>query len=100
MQNFITSSVPGRHNFRRGLLLASVLLAISCGTPTTPCGTFNYSGVATPTIRAVVNIDFNFGPSTCASSCNCDSICYVQVVRVIDRSNGAFLAPNSEQQAR
>jgi hypothetical protein len=100
MQNLITISKPGRRNFRRGLLFASLLLIISCGTPTTPCGTFHYSGVATPPVRAVVNIDFNFGPSTCASSCNCDSICYVQVVRVIDRSTGAFLAPNSDQHAR
>ena len=100
MQNLLTIPAPGRRSFRRGLLFASVLLAISCGTPTTPCGTFHYSGVATPTVRAVVTIDFNFGPSTCASTCNCDTICYVQVVRVIDRSTGAFLAPGSEQQAR
>lgn len=101
MKNLTTTPRPVRRNFRRGLLFASLFIAISCGTPTTPCGTFHFTGTALPGGGgATVNIDFNFGPSTCASTCNCNTIAYVQIVRVIDRSTGAFLAPNSDQQAR
>jgi hypothetical protein len=101
MHILTTTSKPGRRNFRRGLLFASLLLAISCGTPTTPCGTFAFTGTALPQGGgATINIGFNFGPSPCASTCNCNTICYVQVVRAIDRSTGAVLAPNSDQAAR
>jgi hypothetical protein len=45
-------------------------------------------------------VDFNFNPATCGATCSTDTIAYVQIVRVIDRNTGAFLAPGPEQQAR
>ena len=83
------------------LLFSFLSTLLGCGKPTKPCGTFQYSGTALPGGGgATVSVTFNFRPSTCASSCNCSTICYVQIVRNIDRSTGAFLAPNSDQQNR
>jgi hypothetical protein len=75
------------------------LLAVACGTPTLPCGTFTYTG--TPSGHYLnVNVDFNFNPATCGAACTCNTICYVQIVRVVDQQTGAFLAPGPEQQNR
>ena len=75
------------------------LLAVACGTPTLPCGTFSFTG--TPSGHYLdVTVNFNFNPATCGAACTCNTICYVQIVRVIDRNTGNFLAPGPEQQAR
>lgn len=75
------------------------LLAVACGTPTLPCGTFTYTG--TPDGHYLnVTVNFNFNPATCGATCNCNTICYVQIVRVLDVNTGNYLAPGPEQQAR
>ena len=75
-------------------------LLTDCGTPTLPCGVLTYTG-APHTNRGVnTRVDFNFNPATCGAACTTDSIAYVQIVRVIDRNTGAFLAPGPEQQNR
>lgn len=75
------------------------LLALSCGTPTLPCGTFTFTGTPVGT-NLNVNVNFNFNPATCGAACTCNTICYVQIVRVVDRDTGNFLAPGPEQRAR
>lgn len=80
------------------LLLA--LLAFACGNPTFPCGTFGFTGAAHNNRGVNVTVNFNFNPATCGATCNCTTICYVQIIRVIDRDTGNFLAPNTDQQNR
>lgn len=77
-----------------------LLLAAACGTPTLPCGTLTYTG-APHTNRGInTRVDFNFNPATCGAACTCNRIAYIQIVRIIDRNTGAFLAPGPEQQNR
>jgi len=79
--------------------VALAVLAVACGTPTLPCGTFTYSG--TPSGHYLnVSVNFNFNPATCGATCTCNKIVYIQIVRVVDRTTGNFLAPGPEQQAR
>ena len=94
----------GRSLFRRhslqkilaGLVLLAVL-AIACGTPTLPCGTFAFTGTPNGT-HLDLSVTFNFNPATCgAAACNCNTIAYIQIVRIIDPSTGNFLAPSTEQ---
>ncbi|HJQ34648.1 MAG TPA: hypothetical protein VJ866_20875 [Pyrinomonadaceae bacterium] len=82
------------------LCLLLLLLAIGCGNPTFPCGTFGFTGAAHTNRGVNVTVDFNFNPATCGATCNCNTICYVQIVRIIDRETGSFLAPNTDQQNR
>lgn len=82
------------------MLAAGVLLAAGCGNPTQPCGVFTFSG--SPNGDRGVNItdSFAFNPALCGASCNSNQIVYIQIVRVIDRDTGEFLAPGPQQQAR
>jgi hypothetical protein len=83
------------------ILCGVILLFSNCGKPTLPCGTFTFTGTALPQGGgSTANVSFNFDPSVCSSTCNCNTICYVQIVRVIDETTGNFLAPNSDQQNR
>ena len=89
-----------RRHTNHKLLAASLLLvvlAVACGTPTLPCGTFAFSG--TPSGSHVdLTVTFNFNAATCgAAACNCNTICYIQIVRIIDRETGDFLAPSTQQ---
>lgn len=78
----------------------SMLIAIAlvgCGTATTPCGTFTFNG--TPIANAGINCDvnFSFNPGACSSTCNCNTIAYIQIVRIIDMDTGDYRQPHSEQ---
>jgi hypothetical protein len=84
---------PGRSRFRRHSIqkiLASLVLlavlAIACGTPTLPCGTFSFTGAPHANRGVNVSVTFNFNAATCgAAACNCNTICYIQIVRIIAR---------------
>ena len=76
------------------------LLAAACGTPTLPCGTLTYTGAPHANRGVNTRVDFNFNPATCGARCTCNTIAYIQIVRVIDRNTGNFLAPGPEQQNR
>jgi hypothetical protein len=86
---------------RRRFVIAFLMVAVflACGTPTQPCGTFSFSGTPTPRGENV-SVTFNFNPATCGAACTCNTIAYIQIVRVINRDTGEFLAPNSDQQNR
>lgn len=94
------------HNSRRhrfsvaALAVLLVTLLVACGTPTQPCGTFGFTGVAHSNSGVDVVVNFNFNPATCGATCTCNTICYVQIVRIIDQDTGNFLAPNTDQQNR
>jgi hypothetical protein len=48
-----------------------------------------------------MTLDHNFNPAACsAPACTCNTIAYVQIVRIIDQNTGDFLSPNSEQTNR
>ena len=76
------------------------LLATACGTPTLPCGTLTYTGAPHGNRGVNTRVDFAFNPATCGATCTCNTIAYIQIVRVIDRNTGNFLAPGPEQQNR
>jgi len=76
------------------------LFVTACGTPTSPCGTFTYTGAPHANRGINTQVDFNFNPATCGATCTCNTIAYVQIVRVIDNNTGNFLAPGPEQQNR
>jgi hypothetical protein len=83
------------------ILLGFLALGLpACGTATTPCGTFAFTGG--PGFRGVsVTVNFTFSPAACgAPAATAETIAYVQIVRIIDRNTGGFLAPNSDQQNR
>jgi hypothetical protein len=49
---------------------------------------------------ADIQVDFAFNPALCSSDCDCNTICYIQCVRIIDLETGNYLAPNTDQQNR
>jgi hypothetical protein len=71
-----------------------------CGNPTQPCGTFTFTGSPTTNRGVNVTVNFTFNPATCGATCTNNKIVYIQIVRIIDRDTGNFLAPNSDQQNR
>ena len=88
-------------NRLRLLSLLFIFGLTRCGQQTNPCGVFTFTGTGNSAIRgANIQVDFNFNPAACNKNCNCNTICYVQIVRIIDRTTGNFLAPNSDQQNR
>jgi len=82
------------------LLSAAIVVLSNCGNPTAPCGDFTFTGSPHSSQGINVQVDFDFNPSDCGSSCNCNTICYIQIVRIIDLNTGAFLSPNTDQQNR
>jgi hypothetical protein len=77
-----------------------VLLATGCGTATQPCGVFTFSGSPNGDRGENISDSFAFSPSLCGANCSTNTIAYLQIVRIIDRDTGEFLAPTSQQQAR
>ena len=47
-----------------------------------------------------MNVRFDFDPAECCSDCNCDTVCYVQIVRVFDLEDGIYLYASSEKADR
>jgi hypothetical protein len=85
---------------RRACLVLFLLLLVGCGNPTTPCGVFTFTGAPNGARGINLTQSFQFGPAPCTTPCTTESIVYVQIVRIIDRDTGNFLAPGPEQQAR
>lgn len=81
-------------------VIAVIVMLNGCGDPTAPCGTITFTGSPHSSRGINCQVDFSFNPGACNSNCNCNTICYVQIVRIIDRTTGAFLAPNTDQQNR
>ncbi|MFN2173587.1 MAG: hypothetical protein ACK2UF_19345 [Candidatus Promineifilaceae bacterium] len=82
-------------------LCVFVLILAGCGTPTTPCGEFTFNGAPHTNQGIDVTLDFDFDPDACgAPDCTCDTVAYVQIVRIIDFDTGGFLSPNSDQTNR
>jgi hypothetical protein len=75
-------------------------MALGCGKPTVPCGTFTFAGAAHSNRGVTMSLDFDFDPATCSSNCTCNPVAYVQIVRIIDLDTGDFLAPNTDQHNR
>jgi len=84
--------------FRLSLSLAcAAVLFAGCGTPTHPCGTFTFSGTPVGNGGENISDSFSFGPSQCSTTCNCQTICFIQIVRIRDTDTGEYLAPSSQQ---
>jgi len=88
---------------RYPLLLLGVALIgafLACGNPITQCGTFSFSGSPNGSRGENISTTFNFSPAMCSANCSTNQIAYIQIVRIIDRDTGDFLAPTAQQQAR
>jgi hypothetical protein len=87
---------------KRIALTALVILTLaSCGPASTPCGTFTFTG--SPIVNAGIDcqVSFAFNPPDCAAAaCTCNTIAYIQIIRVIDLDTGAFRQPHSDQVKR
>jgi hypothetical protein len=77
-----------------------VLLAVACGTPTLPCGTFTFTGTPHANHGITNQVNFNFNPATCGAACNCNQIVYIQMMRAINHDDGSFMQPFAEQANR
>ena len=83
------------------LVFIFMMLVVGCGPASNPCGTFTFTGTGNSPIRgANIQVDFAFNPSSCSSTCTCNTICYIQCVRIIDINTGNFLSPNTDQTNR
>jgi hypothetical protein len=85
-----------RTRFTLSCVLIVAMLA-GCGTATQPCGTFTFNGTPISNAGITCDVNFNFNPGTCSSTCTCNSIAYIQIVRIIDRDTGDFRQPHSAQ---
>ena len=86
---------------KRTILLFIVAMILSaCGTPTLPCGDFTFTGAPHSNRGIDMNVRFDFDPGTCSATCTCDTVAYVQIVRIVDFETGNFLAPNTDQSNR
>jgi hypothetical protein len=78
-----------------------IALLSGCGPASVPCGTFNFTGAPISNGGINCQVSFAFDPAQCsAPACNCNTICYIQIVRIIDQDTGNFLQPFSEQANR
>src|SRR2546430_2443122 len=83
------------------LLIVALAALTSCGNPTLPCGNFAFNGSPNGNRGIDATVTFNFSPASCkAPAASSTTMAYVQIVRIIDLSNGNYLAPNSDQQNR
>lgn len=67
------------------------------------CGAFSFTGTEsdTSTRNGIdMNISFDFNPGTCGSTCTCDPVAYIQIVRTVDFDTFAYLYPSSEKEDR
>jgi hypothetical protein len=78
-----------------------LLIGVSCGPASNPCGIFTFWGVPNASRGIDDSVHFAFDPTRCgAAACNADTIAYIQIVRIIDLATGNFLSPNSDQTNR
>lgn len=78
-----------------------VLVISGCGAATTPCGTFTFNGAPHADRGIDMTLNFDLDPAECeAPPCTCNTVAYVQIVRIIDLETGGFLSPNSQQTNR
>jgi hypothetical protein len=87
-------------------LFAFVLLLPACSNvckPLSACGTFTFTGtkVDTPETNGLdMSLSFAFTPSACGSSCTCNTVCYVQMVRTVDMETMEYIYPSDEKKNR
>lgn len=82
------------------VMVGAVLLLAGCGNPTHPCGVFTFNGSPNGNRGENISNSFAFNPATCNHNCNTNTIAYIQIVRILDRDTGEYIAPSSQQQAR
>lgn len=85
---------------RNALPVILLLVLAACGNQTVPCGTFTFSGAPNGNRGVNISTTFNFNPANCSATCTSNMNIYIQIVRIIDRDTGNFLAPTSDQQNR
>lgn len=93
-------------NRRAGIVVLALFLVspivAACGAPTQPCGAFAFTGTPHSNQGINMSLDFTFNPATCSAtgSPNATNVAFVQIIRIIDQTDGSFLQPSSEQSNR
>ena len=86
------------------LLALGVVLVLLAGCAIVePCGTFEFNGTAVDTSSengVNMSVSYDFAPGDCESTCTCDPVVYVQIVRTVDWQTFAYLYPSTEKQNR
>lgn len=85
--------------------LVVLLCAAACEDMCTKaCGGFTFHDLGITDTSDVngwsMNLDFNFTPKDCGSSCTCATVCYMQMVHNVDIEDGSYLYPSSEKEDR
>jgi len=88
-----------------GLVLLFASSGCTTSTPSPTCGFFNFSPKTDKdqngNVAAQFKLDFTFHPSQCNSTCSCDKVWFVQILRVLDLDNpSSIMQTSDEQQAR
>ncbi len=82
-------------------VVALIAVLSACGPATVPCGTFTFTGSPIANGGIDCEVSFSFSPVACgAAACQCNTIAYIQIVRIIDRDTGNYLQPFAEQSNR
>ena len=83
------------------IIIAGILCITSC-TKIDPCGSFAFTGTAFSGASngITMNLHFAFLPGNCSSSCNTNTICYIQMVRTYNFREGTYSYISEEHQAR
>lgn len=97
----------GHRNFH--LLPLLLLMGIaSCTLPEgcerkAPCGVFAFEGAkndGTESNSLPMELSFDFNPDDCGADCQCDPVCYIQMVRNYDIDAQTYIYPSTEKQER
>ncbi|OGU65139.1 MAG: hypothetical protein A2W30_07650 [Ignavibacteria bacterium RBG_16_36_9] len=86
-----------------GLLLIIFSFTLVSCKKINPCGSFTFTGVANDGAASngiTMNLRFSFDPALCGSDCNTTTICYIQMVRTFDFSEGTYSYISEEHEAR
>lgn len=85
------------------LVMGAVILVLAGCNPVLACGDFTFTGTEVDTSSSNgidMNVSFDFDPSVCSSTCYCDEVVYIQIVRTYDLSNATYLYPSTEKMNR
>jgi hypothetical protein len=81
----------------------ALLLGLSSCTPVPRCGNFTFNGTKVDTAGSNgidMDVSFDFNPAGCGSSCTCNPVAYVQIVRTVDMQDFTYIYPSEEKQDR
>jgi hypothetical protein len=89
--------------YKKLILLLLIGMMLNACKPTRRCGVFTFTGSVndgSSSNSLPMNLSFDFDPAACGSSCNCNPVGYIQMVRNYDFEDGTYIYPSSEKEDR